>query len=113
VSRLSHVSAAFLSALSARALSRYRATRSGGPNFAYDLAVRKVGADQSADLDLSAWRNAYNGAEPIHPETMAEFSAAFAPCGFRPLAFRPCYGLAEHTLLVSSSRWNGDTSGRW
>jgi len=92
------------------ALSRYRATRSGGPNFAYDLAVRKVSVEQRADLDLGAWRNAYNGAEPIRPETMAAFAVAFARCGFRPTAFRPCYGLAESTLLVSSGRWNGDAA---
>jgi acyl-CoA synthetase (AMP-forming)/AMP-acid ligase II len=86
------------------AVSRYRATVSGGPNFAYDLCVRKVPPDERAGLDLSSWGVAFNGAEPVRRETLNEFAAAFGPCGFRREAFTPCYGLAEATLLVTASR---------
>ncbi|HEV2764701.1 MAG TPA: AMP-binding protein, partial [Pyrinomonadaceae bacterium] len=85
-----------------QAISRYGATTSGGPNFAYDLCARKVTAEQRATLDLSRWEIAFNGAEPIRHETVERFAAAFAPCGFRREAFIPCYGLAEATLLVSA-----------
>ena len=83
------------------AISRYRATTSGGPNFAYDLCVRKVGPEQRAELDLSSWTVAFNGAEPIRKDTIDRFVEAFAPCGFRREAFYPCYGLAEATLFVT------------
>ncbi|MEW6738005.1 MAG: fatty acyl-AMP ligase, partial [Acidobacteriota bacterium] len=84
-----------------QAISRTQATISGGPNFAYDLCVRKISEEEKASLDLSSWRLAFNGAEPIRSETMARFSQAFAVCGFRAEAFYPCYGLAEATLIVS------------
>lgn len=83
------------------AISRYRATTSGGPNFAYDLCVRKIKPEDRETLDLSSWKVAFNGAEPIRSETLDRFSAAFEPCGFRREAFFPCYGLAEATLFVS------------
>ncbi len=83
------------------AISRFRGTTSGGPNFAYDLCVRKITPEQRATLDLSCWRVAFNGAEPVWADTLREFSEAFAPCGFRPEAFYPCYGMAEATLIVS------------
>ncbi|HKH46547.1 MAG TPA: amino acid adenylation domain-containing protein [Thermoanaerobaculia bacterium] len=83
------------------AISHYRATTSGGPNFAYDLCVRRIGAEDRQDLDLSSWRLAFNGAEPVRAETLERFAAAFAPSGFRREAFYPCYGLAEATLFVS------------
>ncbi|MEP7013271.1 MAG: AMP-binding protein, partial [Acidobacteriota bacterium] len=83
------------------AISRYRATTSGGPNFAYDLCARKIAPDDRAGLDLSSWRVAYNGAEPVRPATLDRFAAAFAGSGFSPAAFYPCYGLAEATLFVS------------
>ncbi len=86
-----------------RAISRYRATHSGGPNFAYDLCARKISADESAALDLSSWAVAFNGAEPIRSETLERFAAAFAHCGFRRRAFCPSYGLAEATLKVTST----------
>lgn len=82
-------------------ISRYRATTSGGPNFAYDLCVRKITPEQKATLDLSSWEIAFNGAEPIRAETLERFTTAFAPCGFRPETFYPCYGMAETTLFVS------------
>ncbi|HYH46802.1 MAG TPA: fatty acyl-AMP ligase, partial [Thermoanaerobaculia bacterium] len=84
-----------------RAVSRYRATTSGGPNFAYDLCVRKVQPGLVEELDLSSWRLAFNGAEPVRAATLARFAETFGPCGFRREAFYPCYGLAEATLFVS------------
>jgi acyl transferase domain-containing protein/acyl-CoA synthetase (AMP-forming)/AMP-acid ligase II/acyl carrier protein len=83
------------------AVSRFRATTSGGPNFAYELCVRKTTPEQRATLDLSAWTVAFNGAEPVRQETLDRFAAAFGPSGFRPEAFYPCYGLAEATLFVT------------
>jgi len=85
-----------------RAISRYKATNSGAPNFAYDLCVRKVSDDQVRELDLSSWRVAYNGAEPIRHETLVSFYERFRPAGFRWKSFFPVYGLAESTLLVST-----------
>lgn len=84
-----------------QALSRYQANISGGPNFAYDLCVRKISAAERSVLDLSSWHVAFNGAEPIRAETIDRFTETFSPCGFRRSAFHTCYGLAEATLLVS------------
>ena len=83
------------------AISRFRGTTSGGPNFAYDLCVEKITPEQRATLDLSSWRVAFNGAEPVRADTIDKFCAAFEPCGFRREAFYPCFGLAEATLIVS------------
>jgi 8-amino-7-oxononanoate synthase len=92
------------------AISRHRATISGGPNFAYDLCVRKITDEQRVTLDLSCWSLAFVGAEPINPDTLERFAAAFAPCGFKPGAFYPCYGMAEATLMVSgAARGSGPT----
>ena len=87
-----------------QAITRYKATTSGGPDFAYDLCVRKITSEQRAGLDLSSWRAAFNGAEPVRAQTLERFAATFAPCGFRREAFYPCYGLAEATLIVSGGR---------
>ncbi|MCP4702426.1 MAG: AMP-binding protein [Gammaproteobacteria bacterium] len=84
-----------------QAISRYRAATSGGPNFAYDLCVKRITPEQRAGLDLSCWEVAFNGAEPVSAATLDRFTAAFAPCGFRREAFYPCYGMAEATLFVS------------
>lgn len=84
-----------------RAVSRYRATHSGGPNFAYEHCVNKIRPEQRGELDLSCWRVAYNGAEPIREETLRRFAESFEGCGFRASAFYPAYGLAEATLKVS------------
>src|SRR3990172_9361989 len=84
-----------------KAISRYRSTISGGPNFAYDLCVRKITPEQRATLDLSRWCLAFNGAEPVRAETIDRFSKYFEPCGFRREAFYPCYGMAEATLIVT------------
>jgi acyl-CoA synthetase (AMP-forming)/AMP-acid ligase II len=83
------------------AISREGATTSGGPNFAFDLCVRKTTPEQRAQLDLSRWEVAFVGAEPVRQETLENFATAFASSGFRPEAFYPCYGLAESTLLVT------------
>ncbi|HKB38615.1 MAG TPA: AMP-binding protein, partial [Gemmataceae bacterium] len=77
---------------------------SGGPNFAYDLCVRKVTPEQRATLDLGCWQVAFCGAEPVRAETLERFAEIFAPCGFRREAFYPCYGLAEATLLASGGK---------
>jgi acyl-CoA synthetase (AMP-forming)/AMP-acid ligase II len=84
-----------------QAISRYRATHSGGPNAAYDLCVRRVSAEQRAALDLSSWKAAFTGSEPVRADTLKRFAEAFVPCGFRTHALSPCYGLAEATLMVS------------
>ncbi|MEU7137699.1 amino acid adenylation domain-containing protein [Streptomyces sp. NPDC046261] len=85
-----------------RAVSRYRAHTSGGPNFAYDLCAERVDAAERAELDLSSWRVAYNGAEPVRADTLRRFADSFAPQGFRAGAHFPSYGLAEATLLVAT-----------
>jgi acyl-CoA synthetase (AMP-forming)/AMP-acid ligase II len=83
------------------AVTRYGATTSGGPNFAYELCVRKIPPERRAGLDLSTWEVAFCGAEPIRKETWEKFADAFRSCGFRHEAFYPCYGLAEATLIAS------------
>ncbi len=83
------------------AISRFRATTSGGPNFAYEHCIDKVTPEQRKQLDLSSWKLAFNGAEPVRAETLRRFAETFAPCGFRAEAFYPCFGLAEATLIVS------------
>ena len=94
------------------AISRYRATTSGGPNFAYELCVNKITEEQRASLDLSSWSVAFNGAEPVRSETLERFAATFAGCGFRREAFQPCYGLAEATLIVSGGLASGRQTSR-
>lgn len=84
-----------------QAISRYKVTTSGGPNFAYDLCVRKIKPEQRANLDLSSWEVAFTGAEPVRSQTLEQFAQTFADCGFRKEAFLPCYGMAETTLIVS------------
>jgi len=86
------------------AISKYRASISGGPNFAYDLCVRKITSEQKAALDLSSWKLAFSGAEPVQAATLKRFVASFAQCGFNPAALYPCYGLAEATLMVSGPK---------
>ena len=84
-----------------RAISNTQATTSGGPNFAYDLCVRKFKPEQLIGLDLSSWQVAFNGAEPINNDTLKQFAETFSPYGFDPSAFYPCYGMAEATLIIS------------
>ena len=87
-----------------RAISRLKATISGGPNMAYDLCTRQVTAEQRATLDLSSWKLAFTGAETIRAETLRRFVAAFEPCGFSASSFYPCYGSAEATLIITGGQ---------
>ncbi len=84
-----------------RAISRHRATISFAPNFAYDLAVRRVKDADLAELDLSSWAVAGCGAEPIHASTLAAFAEKFRAVGFRDTSFLPSYGLAEIVLAAT------------
>lgn len=85
-----------------KAISVHRGTISPAPNFGYELCLRKIDDERRASLDLSSWRAAVNGAEPVRVETIERFTERFAPVGFDPAAFRPSYGLAEATLLVTA-----------
>ncbi len=89
-----------------KTITHYRANHSGGPNFAYDLCVRRITPEQKESLDLSSWTSAYNGAEPVCFEILKEFVEAFSSCGFQERYFYPCYGLAESTLMVSGGKVN-------
>jgi len=84
-----------------KAISNYKATTSGGPNFAYEACLRSVKPEQLAELDLSSWEIAFTGAEPVRFNTLERFASTFEACGFRQEAFYPCYGMAEATLFVS------------
>ena len=84
-----------------QAIAHYKATTSGGPNFAYDECVRRIKPEQLTSLDLSSWEVAFNGAEPVRAETLERFAKTFAACGFCKEAFYPCYGMAEATVFVS------------
>ena len=77
------------------AIHRHRGTLGAGPNFAYELCVRKVEDGEIEGLDLSSWRLAFNGAEPVSPDTIDAFTRRFARYGFAPTAMAPVYGLAE------------------
>ncbi|MGE3275883.1 MAG: AMP-binding protein [Vicinamibacterales bacterium] len=81
------------------AVSRYRATHSGGPDFAYELAAARAGA--TSGLDLSCWRCAFTGAEPVRAATLDRFTAVLGAAGFDRRAFYPCYGMAETTLMIT------------
>jgi fatty-acyl-CoA synthase len=83
-----------------RAISDRRATLSAAPNFAYELCVRRIPEEALAGLDLSSWRCALNGAEPVSPDTLERFAERFAPYGFRREALFPVYGLAENSVAV-------------
>ncbi|MCC6508134.1 MAG: aminotransferase class I/II-fold pyridoxal phosphate-dependent enzyme [Pirellulaceae bacterium] len=84
-----------------RAISKHNASISGAPNFAYQLCVEKIRDEELEGIDLSSWKTAFNGAEPIRPSTLEQFVKRFAKVGFDRRAFLPCYGMAETTLIVS------------
>jgi len=86
-----------------RMVSEHGGTVSAGPNFAYSLVARKAKAEDVKGIDLSTWRVALCGAEPIHPSTVTRFTERFAEQGFNPGAFFPAYGLAENSLAVTFS----------
>ena len=84
-----------------RAIHRHRGTLSGGPNFGFDLCTRRIADDEIEGLDLSCWRMAFNGAEPVLIDTLSAFAKRFAPHGLDPRVLAPVYGLAEATLGVA------------
>ena len=86
-----------------RAISKFRASISGGPNFAYSLCVNRIDDADCEGLDLSSWRVAFNGAEPIRADTISAFTRKFEKFGFQPISHYPCYGMAETTLLVTGA----------
>jgi acyl-CoA synthetase (AMP-forming)/AMP-acid ligase II len=87
-----------------RAIHDYRAEVAGGPNFAFDLCVRRHRPEEIHGIDLSCWKVALNGAEPIRATTIDRFAATFAPYGFGAKSIHPAYGMAEATLLISAGR---------
>lgn len=88
------------------AISKYQATTSGGPDFAYRLCIDRINPEQICKLDLHSWKLAFNGAEPVRPDTLQRFAATFSAGGFSYRAFYPCYGLAESTLIVTGGAKN-------
>ena len=91
-----------------RAVSRFRVTATGGPNFGYELCLKRPPRDEAEPLDLSTWKVAYTGSEPVLAETIERFSRRFAAAAFSPRAFYPCYGLAEATLIVTGGQPGDD-----
>jgi acyl-CoA synthetase (AMP-forming)/AMP-acid ligase II/alkylation response protein AidB-like acyl-CoA dehydrogenase/acyl carrier protein len=83
------------------AISKYRGTCAGAPNFSWDYCTKKISDEQKKQLDLSCLEVAYNGSEPVRAETLRNFYQAFAGCGIQEKALFPCYGMAENTLFVS------------
>ncbi|MBU1646504.1 MAG: AMP-binding protein, partial [Gammaproteobacteria bacterium] len=90
-----------------RAIHDYRGTLSGAPNFAYELCLRRIAPERLAGLDLSSWRIAFNGAEPVNADTMARFADRFGACGLRADAIAPVYGLAECAVGLAFSKGRG------
>ena len=109
---------AFLSRPSSwlRAIHRHRGTISGGPNFSYELCLRRIDDKEMEGIDLSSWRFAFNGAEPVSPDTLNAFAERFGKWGFRRNSLSPVYGLAENTVGVSFTTpgepWRMDTLDR-
>jgi acyl-CoA synthetase (AMP-forming)/AMP-acid ligase II len=87
-----------------RAIHDYRAEIAGGPNFAFEHCLRRYRPEQMQGIDLSCWKLAYNGAEPVRADTIERFASTFAPYGFDPNSVHPAYGMAEATLLISSGK---------
>ena len=96
-----------------RVISEHRATVSGAPNFGYEECTRSIHQEEIGGIDLSTWRVAYCGAEPIRPDTVKRFTATFSRCGFREKTFFPCYGLAEATLMVTGGPAASSPVIRW
>ena len=94
-----------------RAISKYRGTVSGAPNFGYALCTRRIDPETLPQVKLDSWGVAYSGAEPIRAQTLSAFARKFQPLGFRKSAFLGCYGLAEATLIVSGGRPPGGLRG--
>ena len=96
-----------------QAITQYRATTSGGPNFAYDLCIRATSEEEREGLDFSQWDLAFVGAEPVRPDVLRRFTETFGPYGFRSEAFYPCYGLAEATLIVTGGKKDAAPALAW
>src|SRR5262245_2839396 len=109
---------AFLARPSAwlRAIHRHRGTLSGGPNFSYELCIRRIAEEEMEGIDLSSWRFAFNGAEPVSPETLVSFEDRFSRWGLRKNVIAPVYGLAECSVGLAFSRpgqpWRVDAIDR-
>ena len=84
-----------------QAITKYRATHSGGPNLGYELCVEKIAPEQQKNLDLSSWVSAFSGSEPIRRRTIENFITKFQSSGFQSQYFYPCYGMAEATLMIT------------
>ncbi|OGA68693.1 MAG: hypothetical protein A3G83_13545 [Betaproteobacteria bacterium RIFCSPLOWO2_12_FULL_68_20] len=99
-----------------RAIHRHRGTISGGPNFCYELCLRRIADQDIAGLDLSSWRFAFNGAEPVSAETVEAFERRFARHGLRGNVLSPVYGLAECTVGLAftppGEAWSADSLDR-
>lgn len=87
-------------------ITKYQSTITSAPNFAFSLCVHRITDEQKTKLDLHSMRNAIVGGEPVHRNTLEEFVKVFSPCGFSASALKPCYGLAENTLLVSGVKYD-------
>lgn len=87
-------------------IAQYRATVSGGPNFAFEQCINKISDEQLKALDLSSWEVVFNGAEPVNPETLEKFYQKFKVCGLKREALFICYGLAEATVFVTSGAYS-------
>lgn len=94
-----------------QAITRFKGSVTASPSFAFDLCVRRVREEDLSGLDLSSWEAAINGSEPVRFETIERFIERFKRVGFRPEAMRPCYGLAEHTLIISGKKREGLPAG--
>lgn len=86
-----------------KAISDFKATSIGAPNFAYELCVKKITEKQKLNIDLSSLNVALNGAEPVRSSTIESFYESFKQCGFNKTVMSPCYGLAEATLVVTGT----------
>jgi amino acid adenylation domain-containing protein len=87
-----------------QAIDRYRGSSSGSPNFGFEVCIRKIDAKECAGLDLSCWKFAMAGAEPVRASTIERFTEKFAPFGFQRSTFTPAYGMAESTVAISAKR---------
>jgi acyl carrier protein len=99
-----------------RAIHRHRGTMSGGPNFAFELCLRRIRDEEMTGIDLSSWRFAFNAAEPVSPDTIVQFEERFGKYGLRRNCLSPSYGLAESSvgvaITVPGTSWRADRLDR-
>lgn len=99
-----------------RAIHRHRGTMSGGPNFAFELCLRRIADEDMEGLDLTSWRFAFNAAEPVSPDTIVQFEQRFSKWGLRKNCLSPSYGLAESSvgvaITVPGTPWRADRLDR-